>query len=64
MDHPSSDGDTLICEPYDLSHKALVDLLDFADRFGLSVTISALSAHYPTRTVAVFLIPREDARAA
>jgi hypothetical protein len=64
MDHPSSDGDTLIYEPYDLSHKALVDLLDFADRFGLSVSISALSAHYPTRTVAIFLTPREEARAA
>ncbi len=64
MDHPSSDGDTLVCEPYDLSHNALVDLLDFADRFGLSVSISALSAHYPTRTLSISLSPQEDARAA
>lgn len=64
LDHPSSDGDALVCEPYDLSHEGLKDLMDFADRFGLSVSISALSQHHPTRTLAIFLTPRGEARAA
>jgi hypothetical protein len=64
FDHHARAGDALVCEPYGLSGESLQNLLAFADRYGLSVTISATSWHYPTRTVAVFLTPREEARAA
>jgi hypothetical protein len=63
-DHPSRGGDSLIVEPYDLSGKSLRDLLAFADRYALNVSISATSYHYPTRTIAVFLTPRRESRAA
>ncbi len=64
MDHPASDGNTLVCEPYNLSHEALMDLVDFAERYGLSVSISATSQHYPTRTLAIFLTPLDEVKAA
>jgi len=64
LDHPASDGNALIVEPYGLDGESLRDLLAFADRFGLTVSISATSHHFPTRTLAVFLTPREEARAA
>ena len=63
-DHPARDGDSLLVEPYDLTDESLRDLLAFADRYGLQVSISATSHHYPTRTLAVFLMPRAESRAA
>lgn len=64
FDHYAKSGDALVVEPYDLDDDSLRDLLSFADRYGLNVAISAVSSHYPTRTLAVFLEPREQARAA
>jgi hypothetical protein len=64
FDHYSKAGNALVVEPYDLDHASLQSLLSFADRYGLNVTVSATSWHYPTRTVAIYLTPREEARAA
>jgi hypothetical protein len=64
FDHHARAGDALVCEPYGLSGESLQELLSFADRYALNVTISATSSHYPTRTLAIFLSPREEARAA
>jgi hypothetical protein len=64
FDHHGRDGDALVCEPYGLSDESLRDLLTFADRYALTVTVSATSQHYPTRTLAIFLTPRNEARAA
>ena len=64
FDHHARAGDALVCEPYGLSGDSLQELLAFADRYALSVTISATSQHYPTRTLAVFLTPRDEVRAA
>jgi hypothetical protein len=64
FDHHARAGESLVVEPYDLDHESLRDLLAFADRYSLNLTISAVSSHYPTRTVAIFLTPREEARAA
>jgi hypothetical protein len=60
LDHPAMDKDTLVVEPYDLSHDDMRDLLSFADRYRLSVHVSAISSHYPTRTLAVFLTPNRQ----
>jgi hypothetical protein len=64
FDHHGCIDDSLVVEPYGLSEESLRSLLAFADRYGLNVTLSATSQHYPTRTLAVFLTPREEARAA
>ena len=64
FDHHARAGDALVCEPYGLSGESLQDLLAFADRYALNITISATSQHYPTRTLAIFLSPREEAKAA
>ena len=64
FDHFSKAGDALVVEPYDLECESLRNLLAFADRYGLNASISATSQHYPTRTLAIFLTPREEARAA
>jgi hypothetical protein len=64
FDHHARAGDALVVEPYGLCHEDLRDLLAFAGKYGLSVSISATSQHFPTRTLAVFLTPREEARAA
>jgi hypothetical protein len=64
FDHHARAGDALVVEPYGLSDGDLRDLLAFAGKYGLNVSISATSAHFPTRTVAVFLTPREGAKAA
>jgi hypothetical protein len=64
FDHYSKAGDALVVEPYDLDCESLRNLLAFADAYELNLTISATSQHYPTRTLAVFLEPREEARAA
>jgi hypothetical protein len=64
FDHYAKAGDALVVEPYDLDRESLRGLLAFADTYALNVTISATSQHYPTRTLAVFLEPREEARAA
>jgi hypothetical protein len=64
FDHPARTDDSLVVEPYGLSDESMRHLLAFADRYRLNVSISATSQHYPTRTLAVFLTPREEARAA
>jgi hypothetical protein len=56
-DHPATLGDSLVVQPYDLTHSALQDLIRFAEEQKLGVTISAMSHHYPTRTLAVFFTP-------
>jgi hypothetical protein len=64
FDHYAKAGNALVVEPYDLGRESLHSLLAFADNYALNVTVSATSQHYPTRTLAVFLEPREQARAA
>jgi hypothetical protein len=64
FDHHGCMDDSLVVEPYGLSDESLRNLLAFADAYALNITISATSQHFPTRTLAVFLTPREEARAA
>jgi hypothetical protein len=64
FDHPARSGDALVVEPYHLDAESMRDLLAFADCYSLGVSVSGTSSHYPTRTLAVFLTPREEARAA
>jgi hypothetical protein len=58
LDHFAKDGDSLLVEPYDLDGESARDLLAFAERHSLRVTISATSHHVPTRTLAIRLTPR------
>jgi hypothetical protein len=58
FDHPARSGETLIVEPYDLSHEELRDILAFADKYTLNVSISAITFHFPTRTLAISFTPR------
>jgi hypothetical protein len=58
FDHHAKDGERLIVEPYDVSHEELRDILAFADKYALNVLISAITFHFPTRTVAITFIPR------
>lgn len=58
FDHHAKDGETLISEPYDICHDDLREILAFADKYALNVSISATSHHFPTRTVSVALKPR------
>lgn len=60
FDHHARTDDSLVVEPYGLSDESLRHLLAFADRYRLSVSISATSHHFPTRSLAVFLTPREE----
>jgi hypothetical protein len=64
FDHHARAGDALVVEPYHLDAESMRDLLAFADRYSLSVSVSGTSSHYPTRTIAIFIEPREEARAA
>jgi hypothetical protein len=59
LDHFAKDGDSLLVEPYDLDGESARDLLAFAERHSLRVTISAISHHFPTRTLAIHLTPRD-----
>jgi hypothetical protein len=61
FDHFAKNGEQLVVEPYDLSHEDLRDLIAFADKYSLGVSISAVSHHFPTRTIAIFFSPREAA---
>jgi hypothetical protein len=58
FDHHAKDGERLVVEPYDVSHEELRDILAFADKYALNVSISAITFHFPTRTVAITFIPR------
>jgi hypothetical protein len=58
FDHHAQDGEALISEPYGLCHDDLREILAFADKYALNVSISATSHHFPTRTVSVALKPR------
>jgi hypothetical protein len=58
FDHHAQDGETLISEPYGICHDDLRDILAFADKYALNVSISAITFHFPTRTVALTFIPR------
>lgn len=55
FDHWGKCGDTLICEPYHLSSADIADLIRFAQMYGLDFSVSAVSQHYPTRTVCIRL---------
>jgi hypothetical protein len=59
FDHHASAGDSLVVEPYNVTEDSLRDLLAFADRYGLSLSVSGISQHYPTRTLSIFLTPQE-----
>ncbi len=59
LDHFAKDGNSLLVEPYDLDDESARDLLAFAERHSLRVTISAISHHFPTRTLAIHLTPRD-----
>jgi hypothetical protein len=59
FDHFGLLDNALVAEPYHLDEDSLRDLLEFADRYSLSISISGTSAHYPTRTVSVLLSPRD-----
>ena len=51
-----------VSEPYDLDSDAIRDLVKDAERFNFDFQISALSYHYPTRTVRILAWPREAKR--
>jgi hypothetical protein len=61
FDHHAQDGEVLAVEPYHLTDDSLRDLLAFADRYSLTVSISATSQHFPTRTLSIFLTPQRKA---
>jgi hypothetical protein len=58
-DHPSQNGKALVVEPYDLGHEEIRELVDFADKHKLNVSMSAISQHFPTRTISISFMPRE-----
>jgi len=60
FDHPARSGETLIVEPYDLGDGDLRELIAFADKYNLHISVSAISHHFPTRTVSISLKPRGD----
>ena len=64
-DHPRSDGDALVVEPYGIwDLKDLRNLVEFADKYDLDVHISGISQHYPSRTINIRLTPRKEKGAA
>jgi hypothetical protein len=60
FDHFAKDGEALVVEPYDLSDESLQDLKQFAEKYQLRVHISAITRHFPTRTLSISLIPAEE----
>jgi hypothetical protein len=60
FDHFAKDGEALVVEPYGLGDESIRDLVRFAEKYGLRVTISAMSEHYPTRTLSISLMPGEE----
>jgi hypothetical protein len=60
FDHFAKNGEQLVVEPYNLSHKDLRDLIAFADKYSLGVSMSAVSHHFPTRTISIELTPRGE----
>jgi hypothetical protein len=59
FDHPAQDGEDLIVEPYNLCHEELRDILTFADKHNVNVSMSAISHHFPTRTISISFSQRE-----
>ena len=53
----------LISEPYHLNRERLEQLLHFCDEFNLKVNIQASGHHYPTKTMRVFVWPKEWSKA-
>jgi hypothetical protein len=60
FDHFAKDGGALVVEPYNLDLESTQDLIQFAEKYGLRLSISAMSQHYPTRTLSISLTPREE----
>jgi hypothetical protein len=58
VDHPGSSGEVLILEPYQFSSADAEELLGFAKAHNLDFSISAISQHYPTRTLCIHLWPK------
>jgi hypothetical protein len=61
FDHPAQDGESLIVEPYEVCHSEIREIVEFADKYSLNVSMSAISQHFPTRTISVSFMPREAA---
>jgi hypothetical protein len=59
FDHHAKSGEALVAEPYDIDDGDLRDLVAFADKYDLNISISAITHHFPTRTLSIFLTPRE-----
>jgi Holliday junction resolvase-like predicted endonuclease len=49
----------LVSEPYHMNRKRIEQLLRFCDEFNLKVNIQASGHHYPTKTMRIFVWPRE-----
>src|SRR5262245_11749335 len=64
MDHSATDGTALVTEPYRLDRKDLKEMLEFAERYGLDISFSGISSHFPSRTLNVTLWPRDPKEAA
>ena len=60
FDHFAKDGEALVVEPYGLDDESIRELERFAEKYGLRYSISATSQHFPTRTLSISLIPREE----
>jgi hypothetical protein len=59
FDHHAKSGEALIVEPYNLGEGSLRDLVAFADKYHLGISISAITHHFPTRTLSISLTPKD-----
>jgi hypothetical protein len=59
FDHHAKSGEALIVEPYDLGEGSLRDLVAFAGKYHLGISISAITHHFPTRTLSISLTPKD-----
>src|SRR5208282_3867626 len=53
----------LVSEPYHMNRERLDQLLRFCDELKLKVNIQASGHHYPTKTMRVFVWPKEWSKA-
>jgi hypothetical protein len=58
MTDPDSGAEILIAEPYGLSSDDARELLTFCDRHKLEFSIHAMSAHFPGRTISIWIQPQ------
>jgi hypothetical protein len=59
FDHHAKSGEALIVEPYGLGEGSLRDLVAFAGKYHLGISISAITHHFPTRTLSISLTPKD-----